>query len=145
MTYVDRETRCILAWMVSYKRSGYQFQEMLANSLQGHAYFSDDYQGYKTVLYSPAIHYPMKDKSEKLCRFSPLSCTFTKTLSLLFAQERSFAQCSQALCLCLQSATIVQAPFSFLQPSFDELRYSMILTTPKKFECGELRRYEIIE
>ena len=64
MTFVDRDTRCILAWMVSYKRSGYEFQEMLADSVQGHDYYSDDYQGYKTVLYSPAIHYPMKDKSE---------------------------------------------------------------------------------
>ena len=64
MTFVDRDTRCILAWKVSYRRSGYEFQEMLADSVQGHDYYSDDYQGYKTVLYSPAIHYPMKDKSQ---------------------------------------------------------------------------------
>ena len=37
---------------------------MLAESIQGHDYYSDDYQGYKTALYWPAIHYPMKDKSE---------------------------------------------------------------------------------
>jgi len=37
---------------------------MLADSDQGHDYFSEDYQGYKTVLYGPAIYYLMKDKSE---------------------------------------------------------------------------------
>jgi len=64
MTFVDRDTRCILARKVGYRRSGYEFQEMLAHSVQGHDYYSDDYQGYKTVLYSPAIHHPMKDKSQ---------------------------------------------------------------------------------
>lgn len=37
---------------------------MLAHSVQGHDYYGDDYQGYKTVLHSPAIHHPMKDKSQ---------------------------------------------------------------------------------
>ena len=50
--------------MVSYKRSGYEFQEMLAYSIPGHDYYSDDYEAYKTVLYSPAMHHPMKDKSQ---------------------------------------------------------------------------------
>jgi hypothetical protein len=37
---------------------------MLAESVQGNDYYSDDYQGYQTVLYWPVIHYPVKDKSE---------------------------------------------------------------------------------
>lgn len=64
MTFVDRAPRCILAWMVSHKRSGYEFQEMLATSVPGHDYYSDDFEAYKTVLYRPAIHHPMKDKIE---------------------------------------------------------------------------------
>lgn len=36
MTIVDRATRCILAWLVSYRGRGYEFQEMLANNIQGH-------------------------------------------------------------------------------------------------------------
>ena len=35
---------------------------MLAESVQGHDYYSDNYQGYKTVLYSPAIHIRCKTK-----------------------------------------------------------------------------------
>ena len=46
LTFVDRATRCILAWMVRYKRNGYEFQEMLANSAPGHDYYSDDYEAY---------------------------------------------------------------------------------------------------
>ena len=37
---------------------------MLSESIQGHDYYSDDYQGYKTALYWPAIHYPMSNKSQ---------------------------------------------------------------------------------
>ena len=33
LTFVDRETRCILAWQVSTKRSGTEFQEMLLESV----------------------------------------------------------------------------------------------------------------
>ena len=32
--------------MVRYKRCGYEFQEMLANSAPGHGYYSDDYEAY---------------------------------------------------------------------------------------------------
>jgi len=53
-----------LAWKVSHKRSGYEFQEMLLENIQGHDYYSDDYEAYKTVLYWPAIHHLMKDKNE---------------------------------------------------------------------------------
>jgi len=49
---------------VSRKRSGAEVQDMLAESIQGHDYYSDDFQGYKTALYWPAINYPMNDKSE---------------------------------------------------------------------------------
>ena len=37
---------------------------MLAESVQGHDYYSDNYEGYKTVLYWPSIHHPMQDKSQ---------------------------------------------------------------------------------
>jgi hypothetical protein len=44
--FFDRATRCILAWMVRFKRSGYEFQEMLVNSAPGHDYYSNDYEAY---------------------------------------------------------------------------------------------------
>jgi len=64
LTLVERNTICIIAWKVSTKRTGFEFQDMLADRVQGHDYLSDDYQGYKTVLYWPAIHHPIQNKSE---------------------------------------------------------------------------------
>lgn len=40
MTFVDREPRCFIARKVSTKRRGHEFQEMLAESVQGHDYRS---------------------------------------------------------------------------------------------------------
>ncbi len=96
MTFVDRDTRCILAWMVSYKRSGNQFQEMLAHSVQGHDYYSDDYQSYKTALYSPAIHYPMKDKSENYS-VEGTYANFRHYLARLRRRSRCFSRKKEAL------------------------------------------------
>ncbi|MEA3440845.1 MAG: hypothetical protein U9R58_11230 [Chloroflexota bacterium] len=56
LTFVDKETRCILTWKVSHKRSGYEIQELVTDSVQGHDYYSDDYEAYKTVLYWLTIH-----------------------------------------------------------------------------------------
>lgn len=47
----------ILHWV---KRHGDEFQDVLFESVQDH----DDDNVYRTVLYSPAFHYPMKEKSQ---------------------------------------------------------------------------------
>ena len=39
-------------------------QDILFETVQGRAYYSDLFSGYQTVLYWSAIHYPMPDKSE---------------------------------------------------------------------------------
>jgi len=82
--------------MVSYKRSGYEFQKMLAHSVQGHDYYSDDSQGYKTVLYSPAIHHPMKDKSETYS-VEGTYADFRHYLARLRRQSRYFSCKKEAL------------------------------------------------
>ena len=96
MTFVDRATRCILAWMVSYKRRGYEVQEMLANSIEGHDYYSDDYEAYKTALYSPGIHYPMKDKSETYSVEGD-NADLRHYLARLRRRSRCFSRCEYAL------------------------------------------------
>ncbi len=93
---MDRKTRCILAWQVSTKRSGTEFQDMLAESVQGHDYFSDDYQGYKTVLYWPSIHYPMKDKRETYS-VEGANADLRHYLARLRRRSRCFSRCEVAL------------------------------------------------
>lgn len=39
-------------------------QDILHETVQGSAYYSDLFSSYQTVLYWPAIHYPMPNKSE---------------------------------------------------------------------------------
>ncbi len=96
LTFVDRETRCILAWKVSYKRTGYEFQEMLAESVQGHDYYSDDYDAYKTVLYWPSIHHPMPDKSQTYS-VEGSNADFRHYLARLRRRSRCFSRKKEAL------------------------------------------------
>ena len=96
MTFVDRKTRCILAWRVGKQRSGTQFQEMLAESVQGHDYYSDDYDGYKTVLYWPSIHHPMKDKSQTYS-VEGTNADLRHYLARLRRRLRCFSRCPHAL------------------------------------------------
>jgi IS1 family transposase len=39
-------------------------QDILFETVQGSAYYSDLFSAYQTVLYWPAIHHPIPDKSE---------------------------------------------------------------------------------
>lgn len=96
MTFVDRTTRCILAWMVIHKLSGYEFQEMLANSVPGHDYYSDDFEAYKTVLYWPPIHHSMKDKSQTYSVEGSYA-GFRHYLARLRRRSRCFSRKKEAL------------------------------------------------
>jgi insertion element IS1 protein InsB len=69
---------------------------MLAESVQGHDYYSDDYEGYKTVLYWPAIHHPMKDKSETYT-VEGTNADLRHYLARLRRRSRCFSRCEQAL------------------------------------------------
>lgn len=69
---------------------------MLAESVQGHDYYSDDYEGYKTVLYSPAIHHPMKDKSS-MYTIEGTNADLRHYLARLRRRSRCFSRCEQAL------------------------------------------------
>ena len=69
---------------------------MLAESVEGHDYYSDDYEGYKTVLYWPAIHHPMKDKSETYT-VEGTNADLRHYLARLRRRSRCFSRCEQAL------------------------------------------------
>ena len=96
LTYVDWATRCNFAWKVSTQRSGTEFQDMLAESVPGHDYFMDDYQVYKIVLYWPAIHYPMKDKSQTNS-VEGANADLRHYLARLRRKSRCFSRCEVAL------------------------------------------------
>ena len=93
---MDRATRCILAWKVSTRRRANEFQEMLAESVQGHDYYSDAYEAYKGVLYWPVIHHPMKDKSETYSVEST-NADLRHYLARLGRRSRCFSRCEVAL------------------------------------------------
>ena len=69
---------------------------MLANSVPGHDYYSDNYEAYKTVLYWPAIHHPMKDKSETYS-VEGSNADFRHYLARLRRRSRCFSRKAEAL------------------------------------------------
>jgi len=69
---------------------------MPAECVQGHDYYSDDHQGYKTVLYSPAIHHPMQDKSEAYS-VEGSNADLRHYLARLRRRSRCFSRCEKAL------------------------------------------------
>jgi IS1 family transposase len=81
---------------VSKKRNGTQFQDMLAKSVQGHDYYSDNFEGYKDVLYWPSIHHPMRDKSQTYS-VEGTNADLRHYLALLRRRSRCFSRCPYAL------------------------------------------------
>ena len=69
---------------------------MLAESVQGHDYYSDAYEAYQTVLYWPAIHYPMSDKSQTYS-VEGANADLRHYLARLRRKSRCFSRCEDAL------------------------------------------------
>ena len=93
---MDRKTRCILGWRVNRSRSGTIIQDILCHSKQGHSYYSDLHSGYQTVLYWPAIHYPMPNKSETYSVEGD-NAELRHYLARLARKSRCFSRCEKAL------------------------------------------------
>ena len=93
---MDRETRCILGWRIDHSRSGTIIQDILNQSLQASRYFSDLHSGYQTVLYWPAIHYPMPNKSETYSVEGD-NAELRHYLARLARKSRCFSRCEKAL------------------------------------------------
>ena len=69
---------------------------MLLEDVQGHDYYSDDYEAYKTVLYWPAIHHLMKDKNETYSA-DGTNADLRHYLARLCRRSRCFSRCEEAL------------------------------------------------
>ncbi len=69
---------------------------MLYKSVQAHDYYSDDFQGYKTVLYWPSIHHPMKDKSQTFS-VEGVNADIRHYLARLRRRSRCFSRQEDAL------------------------------------------------
>ena len=69
---------------------------MLAESVQGYDYFSDAYEAYQTVLYWPAIHHPMSDKSQTYS-VEGTNADLRHYLARLRRRSRCFSRCEEAL------------------------------------------------
>ena len=59
---------------------------------------------------------------------------FASPIALLVKMTLRTLLCSQAVCICLQSATAVQAEVSTLFATFDQFLISMIFTNPDSLE-----------
>lgn len=65
MTFVDRLTRCIVAWDVVWERTEAGLQQMLDGSVKAQRYFSDRFATYAQLIYWPGqAHQAMADKSQ---------------------------------------------------------------------------------
>lgn len=64
MTLVERRTSCIVGSSLAHERTTAQLQTLVDNALPARFYYSDLFALYRTLVYHPAIHTPMPDKSE---------------------------------------------------------------------------------
>jgi insertion element IS1 protein InsB len=71
-------------------------QDILYETVQGNSYYSDLHLGYQTVLYWPAIHYPMPDKSETYSVEGD-NAELRHYLARLARRSRCFSRCEKAL------------------------------------------------
>ena len=71
-------------------------QDILYETVQGSSYYSDLFSGYQTVLYWPAIHYPMPDKSETYSVEGD-NAELRHYLARLVRKSRCFSRCEEAL------------------------------------------------
>ena len=77
-------------------RSGSIIQAIINTSVQGERYYSDGYESYQTVLYWPAEHFPMDDKSETYSVEAD-NAELRHYLARLARRSRCFSRCIEAL------------------------------------------------
>lgn len=96
ITFVDRATRCILGWRVVFERTGEVLQTMVNETVPGQHYYSDMFEAYQTVVYWPAIHSPMPNKSQTFAVEAD-NAELRHYLARLGRRSRCFSRCVQAL------------------------------------------------
>jgi IS1 family transposase len=92
-----------VGWVVSRERTPSLIQDLVDSSLSARFYYSDLFAVYRMLVYAPAVHTPMPDKSETfrvegtnaelrhyLARLARASRCFSRSLSALTAAVKLF-------------------------------------------------------
>lgn len=66
MTFVERESSCIVGWRVVVERDEGTLQSILDASPQAVWYYSDLLATYKALIYTPGTHTPMLTKAKPI-------------------------------------------------------------------------------
>jgi len=103
---VDRATRCIVGWAVTHERNERFFQAILDQAPQATYYYSDALPIYAALIYYPARHRAMPDKSQTysvegdnadlrhyLARLARRSRCFSRSATALRTAIRLFVFC----------------------------------------------------
>jgi len=96
LTAVDRATRCIVGWDVVWERTEQVMQAVLDRSPQAYFYFSDQFATYNTLIYSPALHQTLPDKSQTYSVEAD-TAELRHYLARLARKSRCFSRCIHAL------------------------------------------------
>lgn len=92
----NRATRCILGWRVGKHRSSAVIQTLVDEAVQGQYYYSDGYEAYQAVLYWPAQHQALRDKSQTYA-VEANNAELRHYLARLARRSRCFSRCALAL------------------------------------------------
>ena len=103
---MDRATRCIVGWAVTCERNERLFQAILDQTPRATYYYSDALPTYEALIYYPARHRAMPDKSQTysvegdnadlrhyLARLARRSRCFSRSTTALRTAIRLFVFC----------------------------------------------------
>lgn len=97
MTFVDRWTRCIVAWDVVKERTEASLQQMLDGSVKAQRYYSDQFATYAQLIYWPGqTHQALPDKSQTYS-VEGVNADLRHYLARLRRKSRCFSRCLTAL------------------------------------------------
>jgi IS1 family transposase len=96
LTQVDRDTRCIVGWDVVWERTTDKLQAMLDRSPQAQQYYSDAFSTYQSLIYSPAQHQALPNKSQTYSVEAD-NAELRHYLARLVRKSRCFSRCIHAL------------------------------------------------
>lgn len=97
MTFVDRLTRCIVAWDVVWERTPERTQQMLDLSVKARQYYSDQFPTYTQLIYWPGqTHQALPDKSQTYS-VEGVNADLRHYLARLRRRSRCFSRCLYAL------------------------------------------------
>lgn len=95
MTMVDRETRCVVGWTLTYERSTEVLQDMLDQSPWAKHYFSDAFFLYQSAVYA-GTHRALANKSQTYS-VEAVNADLRHYLARLARASRCFSRAFHAL------------------------------------------------